>query len=138
MEYKNNVDCSPGNAHTLNLQDMKSVKEVCEELAVTRKTLFYYDKIGLLIPSYRDGAQKHKYYSSKDIKKLYEIRKLRNVGMKVSEIKEYFESDTRKRKKILEEVQVRNDEEIKELIKQKNRIKQLIKDKEFQNGKEKK
>ena len=49
MEYKNCIDCSIGNASTFDLQDMKSVKEVCDELGITRKTLFYYDKVGFAI-----------------------------------------------------------------------------------------
>ena len=36
---------------------MKTVHEVCESTGVTRKRLFYYDRIGLLKPSRRDTNQ---------------------------------------------------------------------------------
>ena len=28
-----------------------TVKEICEKYGITRKTLFYYDKVGLINPS---------------------------------------------------------------------------------------
>ena len=126
MEYKNCIDCSIGNASTFDLQDMKSVKEVCDELGITRKTLFYYDKVGLLKPSYREGSQKHKYYNPKAIERLSTIRLLRSVGMKIEEIKEYLEANSKRRKELLKIVEERNREEIKILNKQIKDIKKLI------------
>lgn len=126
MEYKNCIDCSIGNAFTFDLQDMKSVKEVCDELGITRKTLFYYDKVGLLKPSYREGSQKYKYYNPKAIERLSTIRLLRSVGMKIEEIKEYLEANSKRRKELLKIVEERNRKEIKILNKQIKDIKKLI------------
>lgn len=65
-----------------------TVKEVCEKYGITRKTLFYYDKTGLLSPTKRLGNQLHKVYDIKEIQKLEMILRLRNAGLTISEIKE--------------------------------------------------
>ena len=128
MKRENGIDGSIGNEATFDLQDMKSVKEIRNLLGVTRKTLFYYDKIGLLKPSYREGIQKHKYYGPKAIEKLYKIRMLRSLGMNIEEIKEYLEATSKRKKEILIEVKDRNKEEIKKLKKQLKEIeKELLK-----------
>lgn len=65
---------------------MLSVKELCQLKGVTRKTLFYYDKIGLLIPSGREGKQKAKFYNEKAVERLEEIICLQNAGLTLAEI----------------------------------------------------
>ena len=40
-----------------------TVAEISSITGVTRKTLFYYDKIGLLNPTNRIGPQMHKFYA---------------------------------------------------------------------------
>ena len=45
-----------------------TVKEVCEKYSVTRKTLFYYDRINLIKPYSRQGVQQHKMYNNMDCK----------------------------------------------------------------------
>lgn len=93
MKQEKLIDCSLGNGTTfevVNVEEMKSVKEVCNLLGITRKTLFYYDKIGLLKPSSRQGSQKQKFYNENAIKTLCVIRILKSAGFGVKEIKDYL------------------------------------------------
>ena len=51
-------------------EKLYSVKEICEKYGITRKTLFYYDRIGLLKPAKRLGRQSFKYYDVAALKRL--------------------------------------------------------------------
>lgn len=64
-----------------------SVSDICFLTGITRKTLFYYDKNGLLRPTDRQGVQKHKMYNEKQLERLKEILKYRHAGLSVSEVK---------------------------------------------------
>lgn len=67
---------------------MKTVGEVCAEANVTRKTLYYYDRIGLLKPTVRAGGQNYKFYDDDAVGQLKRIRELREAGLKIAEIKQ--------------------------------------------------
>ncbi len=67
-------------------QPMKTVHDVCKETVITRKTLFYYDKIGLLKPTNRNGKQHGKMYSSAAIAKLKTIMAYQTYGLTLKEI----------------------------------------------------
>ncbi len=66
---------------------MKTVGEVCQAANVTRKTLYYYDRIGLLKPTERSGGQNYKLYDDDAVDKLKRIREMRRAGLKIAEIK---------------------------------------------------
>lgn len=100
------IDGSTGNGLTVDLinQPMKAVKEVCELLKITRKTLFYYDKISLVKPTIRVGSQNHKMYGDKALKQLAIICLYRKAGFRIEEIKKINQEDSyRKVQKRLEE-----------------------------------
>ncbi len=80
------IDRSLRNGSTFDLP-MKSVKEICLLTGVTRKTLFYYDRIGLLKPTMRIGTQGHKYYDEQAVETLLKIRLYKECGLKISEIR---------------------------------------------------
>ena len=65
-----------------------TVKEICEKYGITRKTLFYYDKVGLISPERRVGIQLHKVYDINEVEKLEMILTYRNAGLTINEIKE--------------------------------------------------
>lgn len=73
---------------------MKTVKEVCELLKITRKTLFYYDRIGLLKPTIRQGSQHHKLYGDKALRELIIICIYRKAGYRIEDIRKLEEADT--------------------------------------------
>ena len=70
---------------------MKTVGEVCLAANVTRKTLYYYDRIGLLKPTERAGGQNYKMYDDDAVDQLRRIREFRHAGLKIAEIKTIME-----------------------------------------------
>ena len=74
-------------------QPMKTVHDVCKETGITRKTLFYYDKIGLLTPTNRNGKQHGKMYSSSAIARLKTIMAYQSCGLTLKEIDAILNQD---------------------------------------------
>ena|GEM_PF-1487523 len=97
---------------------MKSVKEICQLTGVTRKTLFYYDRIGLLRPTLRIGSQAHKYYDDTAVETLMKIRLYRACGLQLSEIRGILEEEESGGRKLEAGIQrmLKNRREIDERI----------------------
>ena len=68
-------------------QILYKVNEVCKMFNTTRKTLYYYDKIGLLQPVSRKGPHLHKLYTQEEMKKLEMILDFRDAGVPIYSIK---------------------------------------------------
>ncbi len=71
--------------------DYLSITELAKLRKVTSETLRYYDRIGLIKPAYIDPETRYRYYSVRQCEKLGVIRELRELGMSVDEIKDYFD-----------------------------------------------
>lgn len=67
-----------------------SITELAKLRKVSSETLRYYDRINLLKPAYIDPETKYRYYSVRQSEKLGVIRELRELGMSVEEVKDYF------------------------------------------------
>lgn len=65
-----------------------SASEVAEKLALTKDTLRYYEKEGLLPPIPRNHSG-HRVYSESDIEWIFLIRSLRDTDMPIAQIKQY-------------------------------------------------
>lgn len=76
-------------------KNLYSVKEVCERYGITRKTLFYYDRSGLLKPTDRQGIQQFKYYDDKALSRLESILEYRGAGMSIDDIRKVIDLDDR-------------------------------------------
>ncbi len=63
-----------------------TVGEVAKKMGVTVRTLQYYDKEGLLLPSSESGGG-HRLYTDKDVIKLYQILTLKHLGFSLDDIK---------------------------------------------------
>ena len=100
--YFAGIDRSARNGSIVQ-RNMKSVKEICELTGVTRKTLFYYDRIGLLKPTQRVGTQAHKYYDDEAVETLRRIRLCKECGLRLSEIRMIIENENTEEKEVLEE-----------------------------------
>ena len=83
---------------------MKTVHEVCELTGVTRKRLFYYDKIGLLKPTKREGVQKSKMYNARAVEQLRAIMQYQDAGLRLSEIRKIIEADIAVQEEIMVDV----------------------------------
>ena len=79
-----------------------SVGEVCQLAKVTRKTLFYYDRIGILPPTRREGTQNFKQYDQSKMERLKKITSYREAGLCISEIRELLDNQNADRLKVLQ------------------------------------
>ena len=71
-----------------------TVSDICSLTGVTRKTLFYYDRIGLLKPAARTGPQNSKLYDPEGLLRLQRILRYREAGLQISEVRELLRDDT--------------------------------------------
>lgn len=104
---------------------MKTIREVCKIVGVTRRTLQEYDRIGLLSPTNKEARTSSNdawLYSDQDIWKLIQIQTLIAAGMKRKEIKELLSDPDFKMKQTiplavekLKEDIVRTEQRIKNL-----------------------
>ncbi len=101
------------------------VKEVCRLTGVTRKTLFYYDRIGLLKPSGRTGVQNHKTYDEEALECLRMILVYRDAGMRIEEIRRLLDEEA-DRNAVLREILQRLESEKNQKEYQIRRINELI------------
>lgn len=100
---------------------------------VTSKALKHYEKLKLLEPEYIDPITGYRYYKMFQIKKVYEIVSLKNLGLSLGEIKSIKRRSELKR--VLEERKKTMEDEVKrlqesiELIKKKE--KELLENRDF-------
>lgn len=71
---------------------MKTVHQLAHAFGLSRATLLYYDRVGLLRPFHRTSAG-HRLYATEDEQRLARIRELRAAGMPVREIDAVLEPD---------------------------------------------
>lgn len=71
-----------------------TISEMAKQRNVTTETLRHYDRIGLFKPKYTDPDTNYRYYSIDQYETLGTIKELHQLGMSLSDIKEYFENRT--------------------------------------------
>lgn len=98
----------------ISIKDRISITDLARLRNVTTETLRHYDRIGLFKPTYVDPKTGYRYYSVLQYEKLGTIKELRQLGMSLKEIKEYF--DNRHVTKSLS-ILTNKHEELKEKIK---------------------
>lgn len=64
--------------------------EVAKIFSINKNTLFYYDKIGLFGPNYRNGNTNYRYYGSDQMKILDTIISLRAMGIPIKQLQEFI------------------------------------------------
>ncbi len=99
------------------------IGELAARADVSHRTIHYYERLGLLTPSEREGAG-YRYYNDEALKRLEKIAALKRLGLSLDEIASvidlYFEDDSGIRGKervlvILETQREKTDRQIKEL-----------------------
>ena len=103
-----------------------SVGDVCAMLGMTRKTLFYYDRIGLALPSGRIGSQGYKVYDEAALARLRRIADYRRAGLGVEEIRQLLEPEGHNRTAILQEALRRLTEEQEQLAQKISHLEELL------------
>ena len=109
-----------------NDQHLYSVGEVCSLMHVTRKTLFYYDKIGLLKPAERTSVQQFKLYDAAQIDRLNQILMYRNAGLNIREVRTILDDEKTDHLKVMEKALQRLEKERNEKSDQIDRLRVLI------------
>ena len=71
-------------------ENLLSITELAKLRQVTSETLRYYDHIGLITPDYVDPQTRYRYYSIRQYEKLGTIKELRQLGMSIHDITDYF------------------------------------------------
>ena len=121
-----------GNSTTVEIVESQekvlSVNEVCKIANISRKTLFYYDKIGLLLPKKRIGSQHTKMYDKNAIHTLQQIQMYKNAGLLLREIKEILNDSNEHAYKQLQKANVRLAKELEKINIQKENLKKLLQD----------
>ena len=68
-----------------------SISKLAREFVLSRSTLLYYDRLGLLPPSGRTGAG-YRCYTDKDYRRLERICRFREAGLTLKEIRAVLSS----------------------------------------------
>lgn len=107
-----------------------TISEIAKKFGLSRSTLLYYDKIGLLSPRERSGAD-YRLYTDEDYRLMEEIARLRNAGIPLRAIKNLAAGGTSRRTEILHRRLADINNEISRLRQQQNSIINLLNDKKM-------
>ena len=107
-------------------EELYSSGEVQKMFGITRKTLFYYDKRGLLKPAARKGSQEHKLYSQDDLNRLSQILHYKEAGLHISEIIILLDQASCSETDILQEALQRITQEMKQKEHQVKLLREMI------------
>jgi len=105
---------------------MYTISQLAKRFSLSRSTLIYYDKAGLLKPSGRSHAN-YRVYSDRDIEKLERIALFRSAGVPLSTIAEIIDQDLDQVEAALEARLISINREIQALRGQQKVIMDLIK-----------
>ncbi|MBF0437123.1 MAG: MerR family transcriptional regulator [Magnetococcales bacterium] len=72
---------------------MWTIGRLARHFGISRSTLLYYDRIGLLSPSLRSEAN-YRLYSTSDFKRMERIIRLRDTGLSLEKIRELCDTQT--------------------------------------------
>lgn len=104
-----------------------TISEIAKKFGLSRSTLLYYDKIGLLSPKERSRAD-YRIYSERDYLLMEEISRLRNAGIPLKAIKKLVGGGSSRRTEILHRRLNDINDEISHLRQQQNFILSLLDD----------
>lgn len=68
--------------------ELYTPKQISKEIGITTSCLRYYDEVGILKPSYVSPTTNYRYYTWKDVEKLKNIIRLKELGFSLDEIKD--------------------------------------------------
>ena len=105
---------------------MYSISELCSEYKLSRSTLLYYDRIGLLTASERTNANYRK-YSERDKMRLSKICAFREAGVALNQIRDLLDAEGVNESYILEKRLQELNEEIRYLRFQQKLIIEMFK-----------
>ncbi len=104
---------------------MQTISKTARQFKLSRTTLLYYDRIGLLRPSLRSKAG-YRLYRRADLARLEKIVFFRGTGLGLKEIARLLESGASELQTLLERQLLRLDERIRALRGQQQVILQIL------------
>jgi DNA-binding transcriptional MerR regulator len=105
---------------------MLTVSQLAKRAGISRTTLLYYERQGLLNPAHR-GANGYRLYAPGQMEQLQQIVSYRHLGIPVAEIRALLDHDTNSsRQKILQQQFQRLEQEISALQKQQRAIVDML------------
>ena len=107
---------------------MLTINQLAKRYKLSRSTLLYYDKIGLLSPSARSQAN-YRLYANYDIEKMDKIARYKDAGLSLDEIHLLVNAKTSKASEILERRLESLNKEMNQLRKQQQLIVSLLDEK---------
>ena len=104
---------------------MYTIGDLCKQFKLSRSTLLYYDRIGLLRSSGRTQAE-YRLYSQKDVDRMSKIALYKQAGLPLSDIKDLLESSETQLSKLLEQRLGKLNEEMSRIRQQQHIILDLL------------
>ena len=105
---------------------MLSIKQFCERMKVSRSTVLYYERQGLLMPSSRSSSG-YRQYNQKDVERFSAILAYRSYGIPVSKIESLMvDAGGKERDMALRQQFAALDREIQKLRQQQHSILALL------------
>lgn len=109
------------------MKNRYKISELAKIVNISKQTLIFYHKKGILVPEYVDESNGYRFYSNSQIWDLFFIITLKEAGFSLEEIKEYTKSKIPlKSLEFLEEKVYDIDKKIKELKKSRDTIQEKI------------
>lgn len=106
---------------------MYTIGQLVKQFELSRSTLLYYDKIGLLQPSARSEAN-YRLYTEADVKRMQRISTYKAAGLSLDEIGQILQEPNSDPAKQLEKRLAQLNDEISDLRRQQQVIVQLLGD----------
>jgi DNA-binding transcriptional MerR regulator len=107
-----------------------TISQIARKFGLSRSTLLYYDKIGLLSPKQRSGSD-YRLYSQQDCLVMEEIARLRSAGVLLRDIRKLIGGGSTRREDILRRRLQDINDEISLRRRQQNFILSLLADKKL-------
>ena len=79
-------------------QNLYSIGEVSKICNVSKKTLRFYDKIGLISPDVVSGENNYRYYGEDTLLFIPVIKYFKQMGFKLEDMKAFLQGDSNKYK----------------------------------------
>ena len=107
------------------MKDYYKIGEISEMYDMSRDSLMYYEKLGIIEPTREDNG--YRLYSVSDIWRLNLIKELKSLGFSFKMIKEYLENrDLKSTNKLLNDGITLLDDQILKLLKQKENMRKRM------------
>lgn len=111
------------------MKNFFSIKQAAKIVNMTSETLRYYDRIGLVIPCYKDESSGYRYYSEQELIRLQTIGLLKYMDLSLTEIKDILQlNDLSEIIALLKRAEKNTEQKIAQLQYAKSKIKRAYTD----------